>query len=57
MAKKGYKNLAVETNSSPKWNFWKYLINKQGEVVKSYSMVTSPKGDKLTSMIDKLLSE
>ena len=52
-----YKNLAIETNSSPKWNFWKYLINKQGEVVKSYSMVTSPKGDKLTSMIDKLLSE
>ena len=41
----------------PKWNFWKYLINKDGEVVKSYSMVTSPKGDKLVSMIDKLLAE
>ena len=52
-----YKNLAAETNSSPKWNFWKYLINKDGEVVKSYSMVTSPKGDKLVSMINKLLSE
>ena len=52
-----YKNLAAETNSSPKWNFWKYLINKDGEVVKSYSMVTSPKGDKLVSMIDKLLAE
>ena len=52
-----YKNLATETNSSPKWNFWKYLINKEGEVVKSYSMVTSPKGDKLISMIDKLLAE
>ena len=52
-----YKNLAAETNSSPKWNFWKYLINKEGEVVKSYSMVTSPDGNKLTGMIDKLLSE
>ena len=52
-----YKNLATETNSSPKWNFWKYLINKEGEVVKSYSMVTSPDGNKLTGMIDKLLSE
>ena len=52
-----YKNLAAETNSSPKWNFWKYLINKDGDVVKSYSMVTSPKGDKLVSMINKLLSE
>jgi glutathione peroxidase len=52
-----YKNLAIETNSSPKWNFWKYLINKEGKVVKSYSMVTSPDGTKLVSMIDKLLSE
>ena len=52
-----YKNLAAETNSSPKWNFWKYLINKDGEVVTSYSMVTSPKGEKLVSMINKLLSE
>ena len=52
-----YKNLAAETNSSPKWNFWKYLINKDGEVVKSYSMVTSPEGDKLVTMINKLLSE
>jgi len=33
------------------------LINKNGEVVKSYSMVTSPKGDKLVSMINELLSE
>ena len=30
---------------------------KEGEVVKSYSMVTSPKGEKLISMIDKLLAE
>ena len=52
-----YKNLAAETNSSPKWNFWKYLINKDCEVVKSYSMVTSPKGGKLVSMIDELLAE
>ena len=30
---------------------------KEGDVVKSYSMVTSPDGSKLTGMIDKLLSE
>jgi glutathione peroxidase len=52
-----YKNLAKETNSTPKWNFWKYLIDKDGKVVKSYSMVTNPNGNKLVSMIDKLLSE
>ena len=50
-------NLAKETNSTPKWNFWKYLIDKDGKVVKSYSMVTNPNGNKLISMIDKLLSE
>ena len=52
-----YKNLAIETNSAPKWNFWKYLINKEGNVVESYSMVTNPDGSKLTKKIDALLSE
>ena len=52
-----YKNLARETNSSHKWNLWKYLIDKDGKVVKSFSMVTNPNGDKLVSMIDKLLYE
>jgi glutathione peroxidase len=52
-----YKNLAKETNSTPKWNFWKYLIDKDGKVVKSYSMVTNPNGNKLVSMIDELLLE
>lgn len=52
-----YKNLANETNSAPKWNFWKYLIDKKGNVVKSFSMVTSPSGNKLNNMIDELLKE
>ena len=52
-----YKNLAEETNSSPKWNFWKYLIDRKGNVVKSYSMVTSPSGGKLNTMINKLIEE
>tara|TARA_Y100000768_G_scaffold388148_1_gene382445 strand:+ start:2293 stop:2838 length:546 start_codon:yes stop_codon:yes gene_type:complete len=52
-----YKNLAAETNSSPKWNFWKYLINKKGRVVESYSMVTNPNGAKLEKKIDQLLKE
>jgi len=52
-----YKNLAKETNSSPKWNFWKYLIDREGKVVESYSMVTNPNGQKLAKKIDQLLSK
>ena len=52
-----YKNLAKETNSSPKWNFWKYLIDRDGKVVESYSMVTNPNGQKLAKKIDELLSK
>ena len=52
-----YKNLARETNSSPKWNFWKYLIDRDGKVIESYSMVTNPNGQKLAKKIDELLSK
>ncbi|SEN65649.1 glutathione peroxidase [Lihuaxuella thermophila] len=38
-----------------KWNFTKFLVNKQGEVVKRYSPTTKP--EKLQKEIEKLLAE
>ncbi len=42
-------------NSTPKWNFHKYLINKEGEVEDYYFSITSPTSSKIKKKIDKLL--
>ena len=39
----------------PKWNFYKYLINKEGSLVKWYASTTNPISNKITTEIDKLI--
>ena len=39
----------------PRWNFYKYLIDRNGELVDSYSSVTSPSSKKLVNKIEALL--
>lgn len=52
-----YKQLAEKTGEAPKWNFHKYLINRQGEVVSSFGSRTTPEDAKLLAQIDQLLAE
>ena len=49
-AKKNYGKSAV-----PKWNFHKILINKNGKIEDTFSSLTKPTSDKITSKIEKLL--
>jgi len=42
-------------NISPKWNFQKYLINKNGEVVDYFLSTTTPNSGKIKRAIEKLL--
>lgn len=51
------KKLNGNINSTPKWNFHKYLINKKGEVVTYYYSTTSPKSNRVVKKIEQLLSE
>ena len=39
----------------PKWNFYKYLINKEGLLVKWYTSTTRPSSTKITTDIDKMM--
>lgn len=41
--------------SAPKWNFSKYLIDKNGNLVDYYVSTTKPMDDKITKKIDMLL--
>jgi len=42
-------------NSIPKWNFHKYLIDKEGRVVDYFYSITKPNSAKIKKAIDKLL--
>ena len=37
-----FKELAAQSGTTPKWNFYKYLIDRRGKVVASYSSMTKP---------------
>lgn len=40
----------------PKWNFYKYLIDKEGNLVDYFPSTTKPMSPELTNIIEKLLS-
>jgi glutathione peroxidase len=50
-----YTQLAKETGTTPKWNFYKYLIDRNGRVVDSYNSMTQPQSKSLVGDIEKLL--
>ena len=50
-----YKKLAEQSGISPKWNFNKYLISRDGTVVSTFGSSVKPDSVELTSDIEKLL--
>ena len=41
--------------TAPKWNFHKYLVNRQGKLVDYFNSTTSPDSSRLTNAIEKAL--
>ncbi len=50
-----YLALIKATGTTPKWNFYKYLIDRKGHVVDSYTSITTPKSPVLVKDIEKAL--
>ena len=42
-------------NKKPKWNFFKFLFDRNGELVESWSSMTKPDSPKITNKIDTLI--
>lgn len=42
--------------SAPKWNFFKYLVDRNGHLVDYFVSTTAPDSDKLVKKIDQLLA-
>ena len=49
------KKLNGNINSKPKWNFHKYLVDKDGQVIDYFYSLTKPNSGKVKRAIEKLL--
>lgn len=52
-----HAKLAEITGTTPKWNFYKYLIGRDGKVIGSYSSLVAPDDKKLLGEIEKALAQ
>jgi len=50
-----FNALAKAAGEHPKWNFHKYLIDRNGKLVGSFGSRTEPMGDKLINAVEELL--
>jgi glutathione peroxidase len=50
-----FKHLIAQGATPPRWNFYKYLIGRDGRLVDSFNSMTEPDGRTLTSAIEKSL--
>ena len=51
-----FKLLIDKTGTSPKWNFYKYLIDRNGNVVEAWRSLVKPDSKSVTTKIEKLLA-
>ncbi len=52
-----FDQLAEAAGTHPTWNFHKYLIGRDGELIAEFSPRTQPYDDKLVASIEKALKE
>ena len=51
-----FKLLAKRTNTTPKWNFYKYLISRDGQKIWSYSSMTTPQDKEFLAQLELALN-
>ena len=51
-----FQELARQSGTTPKWNFYKYLVARDGKVVAAYSSLTEPNDRELLAALEKALA-
>jgi glutathione peroxidase len=51
-----FKQLAEQTGTTPKWNFYKYVISRDGKDIKSFSSMTGPQDKSFVQEVEKQLA-
>jgi len=52
-----FSDLAKAGGGTPKWNFYKYLIGRDGKLIDSYNSMTKPESNSLVKDIQKALAQ
>lgn len=52
-----YSYLTSETGGDVKWNFTKFLVDKEGKIVKRFESKVTPDSSEMTSAIEQALSK
>ena len=52
-----FLELAKAGGGSPRWNFYKYLVGRDGKLIDSYSSMTSPDGSAIVADVKKALAQ
>lgn len=50
-----FKELAAQS-SAPKWNFYKYVVDRQGKVVANFTSLTKPDDPAFKAAIEKAIA-
>jgi glutathione peroxidase len=50
-----YKWIDEEYSRKPKWNFYKFLFDRNGHLIDSWSSIIKPNSKKITNKIDNLI--
>ena len=51
-----FKQLSAKTGTTPKWNFYKYVISRNGQSVESFNSMADPKSKSFIKEIEKQLA-
>ncbi|WP_137885199.1 glutathione peroxidase [Pseudomonas sp. 2FE] len=50
-----FKDLAQQS-SAPRWNFYKYVVDRQGKVIASFSSLTKPDNEDLRAAVEQAIA-
>ncbi|MFZ9138742.1 MAG: glutathione peroxidase [Hylemonella sp.] len=51
-----FRDLIAQGATPPRWNFYKYLIGRDGKLIDSYSSMTEPDSRSFTAVVEKALA-
>jgi len=51
-----FKQLAAKTGTAPSWNFYKYVIGRDGQAVTSFNSMATPTSQRFVKEIEKQLA-
>ncbi|MCP8464260.1 redoxin domain-containing protein [Pseudomonas sp. ZM23] len=51
-----FKDLAAQADQVPRWNFFKYVVDRQGKVVAEFSSLTKPDDPELQAAVEKAIA-